>query len=54
LRPLFLLSEVQATPIPVASRCKASVCGRLLIGIVGSNSAGGVEGRLLWMLCFVR
>ena len=30
-------------PIPVASRCKAGACGRLLVGIAGSNPAGGMD-----------
>jgi hypothetical protein len=29
--------------IPVAARSKARVCGRPLAGIVGSNSAGGMD-----------
>jgi hypothetical protein len=29
------------TPIPVAARSKACVCGRSLAGIVGLNLAGG-------------
>jgi len=31
----------QAAPVPVAARSKASVCGRSLDGIVGSNPTGG-------------
>jgi hypothetical protein len=34
-------------PIPLASRCKACVCGRSLAGIAGSNSAGGIDVCLL-------
>ena len=30
-------------PIPVATRSKAWDCGRLLAGIVGSNTAGGLD-----------
>ena len=29
--------------ITVAARSKASVCGRSLAGIVGSNTAGGMD-----------
>ena len=41
-------------PIPVASRSNAWVCGLLLAGIVGSNTAGGIDVCLLWVLCVVR
>jgi hypothetical protein len=34
-------------------RAKACVCGRSLAGIVGSNPAGGMDVRLLWVLCAV-
>jgi hypothetical protein len=34
-------------PIPRAARSKEWFCGRSLVGIVGSNSAGGVEIFLL-------
>ena len=37
--------------IPVAAWSKTWVCGRSLAGIVGSNPAGVMEGRLLWVLC---
>ena len=30
-------------PIPVAKRSKARVCGRSLVGVVGSNPAGGMD-----------
>ena len=44
--------------MPVAARCKAWVCGRLLAGIVGSNSAGWINLSLSLSLslsgeCFV-
>ena len=29
--------------MPVAARSKAWVCGRLLVGIAGSNPAGGMD-----------
>jgi hypothetical protein len=41
-------------PIPVAARSKVWVCDRLLSGIVGSNSAGGINECLLCVLCVVR
>jgi hypothetical protein len=34
-------------PIPVAARSKAWVCGSSLAGIVGLNSAGGMDVCLL-------
>ena len=34
--------------MPVATRSKALMCGRLLPGIVGSNPAAGMEVCLLW------
>ena len=40
--------------IPLAERSKARVCGCLLPGITGSNSAGGMDVYLLWVLCLVR
>jgi hypothetical protein len=42
------------TPVPVATRSKAWVCGRSLAGIVGSNPAGGMDVFLCWVLCVVR
>jgi len=44
-------SEEWHWPIPVAARSKAWVCGRSLAGIVGSNSAGGMDVCLLSVLC---
>ena len=40
-------------PIPVAARPKAWVCGRSLVGIVGSNPDGGMDVCLLLSGCFV-
>ena len=40
-------TTTNTTPIPVAARSKAWVCGRSLAGIAGSNSAGGIDARLL-------
>jgi hypothetical protein len=36
-------------PIPVATRSKAWVCGRLLAGIAGSNPSGGMDICLPWV-----
>jgi hypothetical protein len=41
------------SPIPVAARSKAWVCGRSLAGIAGSNLAVGMEVCLLWVLSVV-
>jgi hypothetical protein len=41
-------------PISVAPRSEACVSGRLLAGIAGSNSTGGVEVFLLWVVYVVR
>ena len=38
------------TPVPAAERSKARVYGRSLAGIAGSNHAGGMDGRPLWVL----
>ena len=46
-----MLSPLQ---IPVAVRSKAWVCGRSLIGIVGSNPTLCMNVCLLWVLCIVR
>jgi len=40
--------------ITVAARFEAWVCGRSLAGIAGSNSAGDMNVRLLWVLFVVR
>jgi hypothetical protein len=37
----------------VAARSKAWVCGCLLVGIRGSNLAGGMDVFLSCVLCFV-
>ena len=44
----------QSKPVPVAARSKASVYGRSLAGIVGSNPTEGMDVSLLWALCIVR
>jgi hypothetical protein len=38
----------------VAERSKARVCFRSPAGITGSNPAGGMDVRLLLVLCVVR
>jgi hypothetical protein len=35
-------------PIPVATRCKAWVCGLSLSGIANWNSTGGMDARLCY------
>jgi len=40
-------------PIPVAAPSKASVCGRSLAGIAGSNPAGGGEHGYLSLVSVV-
>ena len=44
----------KSLPIPVVTRSKAWVCGRWLAGIAGSNSAGGMNVFLVWLLCVGR
>jgi hypothetical protein len=39
--------NILLTPIPVAARFKAWVCGQALAGIAGSNPAGHVD---VWLL----
>ena len=41
-------------PIALTARSEAWDCGRLLPGIADSNSAGGKDVCLLWVLCVVR
>jgi hypothetical protein len=48
----YTKSTIWAIPVVVLSR--ALVCGRSLAGIVGSNSAWGLDFCLLSMLCIVR
>jgi hypothetical protein len=43
-----------ANPIPVAARSKAWVCGRSLVGIMGSNPAGDPDACLLTVLCVIK
>ena len=44
----------KAAPIPMAAWSEAWVCGRSLVGIVGSNPAGVMDICLLWLLYVVR
>jgi hypothetical protein len=41
-------------PTPVATRSKAWDCGRLFAGIMGSNTAGGLDICVMWVLSVVR
>jgi len=50
----FLCTYKSILPIPVAVRSKAPVCGRSPAEIVGSNTAGGMDVCLLWVLSVVR
>ena len=45
---------ITASADRVAARSKAWVCGHSLAGIAGSNSAGGMDVCLWWLLCVVR
>jgi hypothetical protein len=36
-----------SSPVPVAARCKAEVCGRLVAGVACSNPAEGIDVCLL-------
>ena len=40
-----------SSPVPVAARSKAYVCGRSPAEIVGSNPTGYIDVFLLWVLC---
>ena len=46
--------HVPFSAVTVASRSKASVCGRSPVEIVGSNPTGGMDICLLWVLCVVK
>ena len=47
LRTYFHLPKLTVTPVPLAARSKAWVCGRSLAEIAGSNPAGGMGVCLL-------
>lgn len=49
----FIVSNTQIA-IPVVSQSKAWVYGCSLVGIAGSNRAGGMYIGLLWVLCVVQ
>jgi hypothetical protein len=51
---LMLVLYAFRLPVPVAARSKTWVCGCSLAGMEGSNSAGGMDVCLLWVLCVVR
>jgi len=40
-------------PVPVAAQSKEWICGRSPAEIVGLNLTGGMDIRLLWVLCVV-
>jgi hypothetical protein len=42
-------SDIYLWPIPVAARCKVLVCGRALVGIMGSNPTVGMDVCILWV-----
>jgi len=47
----FYYTSIFEMTIPVAVRSEAWVCGRSLAGIVGSNTAEGMDVCLLLVLC---
>jgi hypothetical protein len=44
---LYKMLVEKSLPVPVAARSKALVCGCSIAGIVGSNTAGGMDVYLL-------
>ena len=42
--------EIEPLPIPVAERFKASVYGRSLAGVTGSNPAGGMDVCVVYVV----
>ena len=48
------MSGKESEPILVSARFMLWVCSRQLALIVGSNTAGGTDVCLLWVLCVVR
>jgi hypothetical protein len=49
---LIILLLLLAVPIPLAAaRSKEWVCGRSLVGIVGSNPSGGMVVSLVSVVC---
>jgi hypothetical protein len=51
---IVYIPYVIKTQIPVTARSKSWICGRSLAGISGSNTAGGMDVCLLWVLCVAR
>jgi hypothetical protein len=51
---LYLMSVMSYCPVPVAARSKAYVYGRSPAAIVISYPTGGMDVRLLCLLCVVR
>ena len=47
---LQLLMLHAVVSVPVSARSKAWVCGLSLVGVAGSNAAGG-GGKDVWLLC---
>jgi hypothetical protein len=48
----YIAGSLYVLLILVAERSEAWVGGRSLAGIAGSNTAGGIDVRLLYFLCF--
>ena len=48
---LYLLSISNSSPVPVAERSKVRVCSSSLVGIAGSNPAGGKDACLVSVVC---
>ena len=46
----YLLNKGHYLPV-WAERCKASVCGRSLVGTAGSNPAGGMDVSVASVVC---
>ena len=51
---ILILGKPFKFPTLVAARSKVLVCGRSLAGIVGSNSAEGIDVCLLWVLSVLK
>jgi len=49
-----LISYIHESPVPLAIRSTAWLCGRSPAEIAGLNPAGCVDVFLLWVLCVVR
>jgi hypothetical protein len=53
LRYTAYTNIMEQMAIPAAAQSKVWVCGHSLVGIAGSNPAGGMDVCLLWVLCVV-